>query len=180
MLVCWTSLRGQRRPPAWFGYRVWHRPVRFSWRSVRESNSPKPGRQPGTSPVGLRSANWYGREDSNLQVSRFATGYPDPLNDARVNWGDRRESNSRGAMHSRTPEPLGHGHKATPQTWLRAGELNATRMAYEASMTPVHLPALKPGADGANRTLVGCLPCNCSHIELHRREMERARRIELR
>ena len=24
---------------------------------------------------------------------------------------------------------------------LRAGELNATRMAYEASMTPVHLPA---------------------------------------
>ena len=28
-----------------------------------------------------------------------------------------------------------------PQTWLRAGELNATRMAYEASMTPVHLPA---------------------------------------
>ena len=30
-----------------------------------------------------------------------------------------------------------------PQTWLRAGELNATRMAYEASMTPVHLPAEK-------------------------------------
>jgi len=27
------------------------------------------------------------------------------------------------------------------KTWLRAGELNATRMAYEASMTPVHLPA---------------------------------------
>jgi hypothetical protein len=28
-----------------------------------------------------------------------------------------------------------------PEIWLRAGELNATRMAYEASMTPVHLPA---------------------------------------
>ena len=28
-----------------------------------------------------------------------------------------------------------------PEVWLRAGELNATRMAYEASMTPVHLPA---------------------------------------
>jgi hypothetical protein len=27
------------------------------------------------------------------------------------------------------------------EIWLRAGELNATRMAYEASMTPVHLPA---------------------------------------
>src|SRR5713226_1582913 len=29
----------------------------------------------------------------------------------------------------------------SPQNWLRAGELNATRVAYEASMTPVHLPA---------------------------------------
>lgn len=29
------------------------------------------------------------------------------------------------------------------RNWLRAGELNATRMAYEASMTPVHLPASK-------------------------------------
>ena len=31
----------------------------------------------------------------------------------------------------------------SPEKWLRAGELNATRMAYEASMTPVHLPAEK-------------------------------------
>ena len=29
-----------------------------------------------------------------------------------------------------------------PRIWLRAGELNATRVAYEASMTPVHLPAI--------------------------------------
>ena len=29
-----------------------------------------------------------------------------------------------------------------PQTWLRAGESNATLMAYEASMSPVHLPAV--------------------------------------
>jgi hypothetical protein len=109
---------------------------------------------------------------------------------------------------------------------LRAGELNATRMAYEASMTPVHLPAeetgpgswVEPaasrlsvecsnhaelfpdgapcqirtdfsglqvrriatyayrasdsGANGANRTLIGCLPCNCSPTELHRLEPE--------
>jgi hypothetical protein len=113
-----------------------------------------------------------------------------------------------------------------PQNWLRAGELNATRMAYEASMTPVHLPAenlvreagVEPaasrlsiecsnraelfpdgapcqirtgfsglqvrriatyayracdsGANGANRTLIGCLPCNCSPTELHRLEPE--------
>jgi hypothetical protein len=109
-----------------------------------------------------------------------------------------------------------------PRIWLRAGELNATRVAYEASMTPVHLPAknwsgklgsnqrpldyrssaqttlsfsrMEPrarfelafpnyksgasptmltglgnsGANGANRTLIGCLPCNCSPLELHR------------
>ena len=41
--------------------------------------------------------------------------------------------------------------------WLRAGELNATRMAYEASMTPVHLPASvrvssRLGASAENRT----------------------------
>ena len=39
-----------------------------------------------------------------------------------------------------------------PQTWLRAGELNATRMAYEASMTPVHLPAeIWSGKLGSNQ-----------------------------
>ena len=30
--------------------------------------------------------------------------------------------------------------------WLRAGESNATRVAYEASMIPVHLPAMEPRA----------------------------------
>jgi hypothetical protein len=44
------------------------------------------------------------------------------------------------------------------EIWLRAGELNATRLAYEASMTPVHLPASKAlqktGVNGANRTLI--------------------------
>ena len=40
----------------------------------------------------------------------------------------------------------------SPGYWLRAGELNATRMAYEASMTPVHLPAETPGAPCQTRT----------------------------
>ncbi len=41
--------------------------------------------------------------------------------------------------------PLNAPARTTPpkNDWLRAGELNATRMAYEASMTPVHLPASK-------------------------------------
>src|ERR1700722_3756516 len=37
-------------------------------------------------------------------------------------------------------EAVKSGNRLT-ENWLRAGELNATRMAYEASMTPVHLPA---------------------------------------
>lgn len=40
----------------------------------------------------------------------------------------------------------------SPKNWLRAGELNATRMAYEASMTPVDLPALKTGPGSWGRT----------------------------
>src|SRR5206468_7275094 len=39
-----------------------------------------------------------------------------------------------------------------PQNWLRAGELNATRVAYDASMTPVHLPASKAGPGSWGRT----------------------------
>ena len=33
--------------------------------------------------------------------------------------GDRRESNSRGLVHSQPPEPLGYGH-----IWWISGELN--------------------------------------------------------
>ena len=39
-----------------------------------------------------------------------------------------------------------------PEVWLRAGELNATRMAYEASMTPVHLPVEETGPGSWGRT----------------------------
>ena len=53
-----------------------------------------------------------------------------------------------------------------PKNWLRAGELNATRMAYEASMTPVHLPAfsrlliLEP--EGVFETPISALRMRCS------------------
>jgi hypothetical protein len=46
-----------------------------------------------------------------------------PLNDARVisdhNWGDRRELNPRGQIHSLPPKPLGHGHN-----WWKRRESN--------------------------------------------------------
>ena len=42
-----------------------------------------------------------------------------PLNHARTNWGDRRELNPRGQIHSLPPKPLGHGH-----TWCQEHESN--------------------------------------------------------
>ena len=40
---------------------------------------------------------------------------------------------------------------------------------YRSGASPTMLtgPA-NSGANGANRTLIGCLPCNCSPVELHR------------
>src|SRR5712671_3435159 len=94
----------------------------------------------------------------------------------------------------------------SPTNWLRAGELNATRMAYEASMTPVHLPALKKlvreagvepaasrlsvecsnraelfpaGARGDSRN-PGLRITSAALFHLSYSGMERARRIELR
>ena len=51
--------------------------------------------------------------------------------------------------------------------WLRAGELNATRMAYEASMTPVHLPAEKVVREAEVEPAASRLSIECSnHAEL--------------
>ena len=44
---------------------------------------------------------------------------------------------------------------------------------YKSGASPTMLTGLgNSGANGANRTLVGCLPCNCSSVELHRLEPE--------
>ena len=54
-----------------------------------------------------------------------------------------------------------------PEIWLRAGELNATRMAYEASMTPVHLPAEKLVREAGVEPAASRLSVECSnHAEL--------------
>ena len=51
--------------------------------------------------------------------------------------------------------------------WLRAGELNATRMAYEASMTPVHLPAENLVREAGVEPAASRLSIECSnHAEL--------------
>src|SRR5262245_7407763 len=44
---------------------------------------------------------------------------------------------------------------------------------YRSGASPTMLTVLgRSGANGANRTLLGCLPCNCSPVELHRLEPE--------
>ena len=54
-----------------------------------------------------------------------------------------------------------------PEVWLRAGELNATRMAYEASMTPVHLPAENLVREAGVEPAASRLSIECSnHAEL--------------
>jgi hypothetical protein len=74
-----------------------------------------------------------------------------------------------------------NGHPG--EIWLRAGELNATRLAYEASMTPVHLPARKDsGARGGIRNptlrVTSAVLFHLSYSGMS--YMERVRRIELR
>jgi hypothetical protein len=49
------------------------------------------------------------------------------------------------------------------QSWLRAGELNATRMAYEASMTPVHLPARNLVREAGLEPAASRLSIECSN-----------------
>lgn len=41
---------------------------------------------------------------------------------------------------------------------------------YRSGASPAMLAGLKLGASGANRTLIGRLPCDCSATELHRLE----------
>ena len=54
-----------------------------------------------------------------------------------------------------------------PEIWLRAGELNATRVAYEASMTPVHLPAKYLVREAGVEPAASRLSIECSyHAEL--------------
>ena len=51
--------------------------------------------------------------------------------------------------------------------------LELTYPDYKSGASPTMLTGQNIlGADGANRTLVGCLPCNCSPTELNRLEPE--------
>ena len=59
-------------------------------------------------------------------------------------------------------EAVKSGNRLT-ESWLRAGELNATRMAYEASMTPVHLPAKELVREAGVEPAASRLSVECSN-----------------
>ena len=54
--------------------------------------------------------------------------------------------------------------------WSPAPESNSLPRFTKAAHRQQCLRGAKPGASGANRTLVGRLPCACSATELHRLE----------
>ena len=56
-------------------------------------------------------------------IARLGNECPFPLDDGRK-WGDRRESNSRGLVHSQPPEPLCYGH-----IWWIERESNSVPLA---------------------------------------------------
>ena len=76
-----------------------------------------------------------------------------PIIDGRLKLGGARGT-SRTCLSGFSNRRLGRNSlPGKNEIWLRAGELNATRMAYEASMKPVHLPAKERfGASAENRT----------------------------
>ena len=57
-----------------------------------------------------------------------------PLNDARPNWGDRRELNPRGQIHSLPPKPLGHGHMSAQADRVRCARLESWCQGHESNV----------------------------------------------
>src|SRR6266849_3705773 len=71
--------------------------------------------------LGYLGTNWSGTQESNLVL--MLPRHERCRHARSRTWGDRRESNSRGLVHSLPPEPLGYGH-----TWWISGELNPDRL----------------------------------------------------
>ena len=79
--------------------------------------------------------------------------------------GPSKDSNLRPSAYQADAQPAVLSVDGAPrQNRTRFPALQERRIASNAC------GAQKPGASGANRTLVGRLPCDCSPIELHRLE----------
>ena len=81
------------------------------------------------------------------------------------NWSTEQESNLRPSVYQTDAQPAVLSVGGAPcQSRTRFSALQERRIAGNAC------GAEKLGASGANRTLIGRLPCDCSTTELHRLE----------
>lgn len=99
---------------------------------------------------GRGAAKWYGRKDSNLQVSRFVAEYPVQLNDARVKTLWQREVDSNHCLpgQSRKSWPLNDPAVAG------SGRIERPKLASKTSGFPLTELPLTLGWTGGNRTRV--------------------------
>src|ERR1039457_3121765 len=99
---------------------------------------------------GRGAAKWYGRKDSNLQVSRFVAEYPVQLNDARVKTLWQREVDSNHCLpgQSRKSWPLNDPAVAG------SGRIERPKLASKTSGLPLTELPLTLGWTGGNRTRV--------------------------
>ena len=90
------------------------------WSERLESNQrPRASETRALNPSELRPQTITGTGGRNRTgISSLGPKRPLRLDDTR-NWGDRRELNPRGQIHSLPPKPLGHGH-----TWRQEHESN--------------------------------------------------------
>ena len=162
-------------------------PPSSQWGDRRELNSRSWSHNPTPEPLG-HGHIWCLRERSNLRDRLFRPALVhlsyagelggDGENRTLIGWVqtsspplERRPHGCGGGnrtcdlpcirrMHSqpcsRSPEPRARIELASP--------------LYRSGASPAMLTGLKTGASGANRTLVGRLPCACSPTELHRLE----------
>src|SRR5438445_2430685 len=101
---------------------------------------------------------WLGGADSNCR-SRLQRPASWPLNDLPAKWGDRRELNPRGQIHSLPPKPLGHGH-----AWCQEHESNVLRSFQTSSafqtgaLTATASLAKLVEEEGIEPSFAGCRP----------------------
>ena len=85
-------------------------------------------------------------------------------------WSGKLESNQRPLDYrSSAQTTLSFSRSYYTQTMEPRARFELAFPDYRSGASPTMLtgPA-NSGANGANRTLIGCLPCNCSPVELHR------------
>ena len=128
------------------------------WSERLESNQrPRASETRALIQLSYAHTNWNRRPESNRHFF-VRTEVSSPLDDTRTIWGDRRELNPRGQIHSLPPEPLGHGHN-----WCRGHESNVLVRLFRPARPYVETRATASLAnlveeEGIEPSFAGCRP----------------------